>query len=133
MIKLTFNTLEELKQFAMDIVGLPAQETGKTAPAPAAVTTPAVVSAPTPVAAPAPAPASVPTPASAPVQTPAPAPAPAPSPAKMKQDIQKKAIQLMDAGKQDQLQALLTKYNVPALPSLGDDQLAGFMADLEAM
>ena len=132
MIKLTFNTLEELKQFAKDIVGLPAQETGKAAPTPAVVTTPAIVSAPAPEPAPVPVPVpvSVPTPAPAAASVPA---VPAPSPAKMKQDIQKKAIQLMDAGKQDQLQALLTKYNVPALPSLGDDQLAAFMADLEAM
>lgn len=72
---------------------------------------------------------------------PAPAPEPAPepeslpwdAPAVTRQAVQTKAIALMDAGKQEQLQALLKKYNVPALPSIPEDQLAAFMADLEAV
>jgi len=64
---------------------------------------------------------------------PAPEPAPAPKRTVTRQEIQGKAIALMDAGKQDQLQALLTKYGVPALPSIPEDQLAAFMADLEAV
>ena len=58
---------------------------------------------------------------------------PAPVKSITKQDVQTKAIALMDAGKQAQLQALLAKYNVPALPSLKDDQLAAFYADLEVL
>ena len=68
-------------------------------------------------------------------ELPKPEPAPAPAPARTvtRQEVQAKAIALMDAKKQDQLQALLKKYNVPALPSIPEDQLAAFMADLEAM
>ena len=68
-------------------------------------------------------------PQGAPVQTQAPAAVPAVS----RQDIQKKAIALMDTGKQKELQELLKKYNVPALPSIPDDQLSAFMADLEVL
>ena len=68
---------------------------------------------------------------------PAPAPAlmPAPAPARTvsRQEVQAKAIALMDAGKKTQLQDLLKKYNVPALPSIPEAQLAAFMADMEAM
>jgi len=68
------------------------------------------------------------TPASAPAAT-----AAAPWKAVTRQEVQTKAIALMDAGKQTQLQALLMKYNVPALPSIPEDQLAAFMADLEVL
>ena len=116
MIKLTFNTWEETLEFAKKIVA----EAPKT-----------VVKAPKTVAEAA---APVPTQAPTPAPTPAPAPAAEPAPWKVtKQDVQTKAIQLMDAGRQGALQALLAKYNVPALPSLSDDQLAGFMADMEAL
>lgn len=50
-----------------------------------------------------------------------------------RQDVQAKAIALMDAGKQEMLQALLQKYQVPALPSIPEEQLGAFLADLEAM
>ena len=49
------------------------------------------------------------------------------------QDLQAKAIALMDQGKQEQLKALLQRYSVPALPSLTEGQYSGFMADMEAM
>ena len=72
----------------------------------------------------------------APAQEPAAAAAPA-APATVKtvtkQEVQAKAIALMDAGKQAELQALLKKYGVPALPSIPDDQLAAFYADLEVL
>lgn len=58
---------------------------------------------------------------------------PAPAKTVTRQEVQAKAIALMDAGKQQQLQALLMKYNVPALPSIQDDQLAAFYADLEVL
>ena len=119
MIKIKFDTWEELKEFAKKIVA----EAPKTvAEAPKTVAE---------AATPAPAPAPAPDPAPAP----APEPASAPAPKKVtKQDVQAKAIQLMDAGRQDELQALLAKYNVPALPSLVDEQqLARFMADMEAL
>lgn len=72
----------------------------------------------------------------APAQEPAAAAAPA-APATVravtKQEVQAKAIALMDAGKQAELQALLKKYGVPALPSIPDEQLAAFYADLEVL
>ena len=68
----------------------------------------------------------------APAQEPAAAAAPA-APATVKtvtkQEVQAKAIAQMDAGKQAELQALLKKYGVPALPSIPDDQLAAFYAE----
>lgn len=92
----------------------------------------AAPAAPAPVkAAPAPAPvpvAPVPAAPAAPV-----APAPAPVKKVTYQDLQAKAIALMDQGKQEQLKALLQRYNVPALPSLTEEQYWGFMADMEAM
>lgn len=70
----------------------------------------------------------------APAPTPAaPVPANAAPKAVTRQDVQVKAIALMDAGKQAQLQALLVKYGVPALPALPEDRLADFMADLGAV
>ena len=72
----------------------------------------------------------------APAQDPAAAAVPA-APATVKtvtkQEVQAKAIAQMDAGKQAELQALLKKYGVPALPSIPDDQLAAFYADLEVL
>ena len=72
----------------------------------------------------------------APAQEPAKAAVPA-APATVKtvtkQEVQAKAIAQMDAGKQAELQALLKKYGVPALPSVPDDQLAAFYADLEVL
>ena len=93
---------------------------------------PDTMAAPEPVKEPDPVPAA---PAPAPVAAAALAPAPAAKPdiPKLKQEVQTKAIALMDLGKQDQLQALLKKYSVPALPMLADDQLAPFMADMEAL
>ena len=65
---------------------------------------------------------------------PDPAPAPAPGPASVTlQDVTTKAVQLIDAGRQGDLQALLAKYGVPALPSLPAEKLGEFMKDLEAL
>ena len=127
MIKITFNNWEEVIEFAQDLVKrMSASAALDQAPAAKAPKAPKAQKP----AAPTPEPASAPTPA----PTPAPAPAAEPAPWKVtKQDVQTKAIQLMDAGRQGELQALLAKYNVPALPSLSDDQLAGFMADMEAL
>lgn len=123
MIKITFNNWEEVIEFAQDLVKrMSASAAPDQAPAAKA---PKAPKAQKPAA---------PTPEPAPAPTPAPAPAAEPAPWKVtKQDVQTKAIQLMDAGRQGELQALLAKYNVPALPSLSDDQLAGFMADMEAL
>ena len=123
MIKITFNNWEEVIEFAQDLVKrMSASAAPDQAPAAKA---PKAPKAQKPAA---------PTPEPAPAPTPAPVPAAEPAPWKVtKQDVQTKAIQLMDAGRQGELQALLAKYNVPALPSLSDDQLAGFMADMDAL
>lgn len=124
MIKVTCNTWEELVEFAKKIVGEEAP--APAAKAPKAKAQKAAAPAPTETLAPDPAPA-------------APQPEPeAAAPAKKAvtfPDVQARAIALMDAGKQAQLQALLAKYNVPALPGLKDDQqkLEEFMADMEAL
>ena len=113
-IVVTLDSTEELKRF-LETMG------SETTPAPKKKTK-EKDTAPTPEPEPAPAPAPAPA-----------APVPAAAPAVTRQAVQTKAIALMDAGKQEQLQALLKKYNVPALPSIPEDQLAAFMADLEAV
>ena len=78
-------------------------------------------------------PAAEPAAASVAASMPEPVSGPAEAPAVTRQAVQAKAIALMDEKKQDALQALLKKYGVPALPLIPDNQLAAFMADLEAI
>lgn len=60
--------------------------------------------------------------------------APAPEPKKVTMEmITEKAIKLMDAGRQADLQALLGRYGVIGLPSLQEDKWAEFYAQLEVM
>lgn len=120
-ITITLNSEEELMAF-MDKYLAPAAAPAPAAPAPVKAAPAAPAQAP---AAPTPVPVA---PAPAPV-----APAPAPVKKVTYQDLQAKAIALMDQGKQEQLKALLQRYNVPALPSLTEEQYWGFMADMEAM
>ena len=93
---------------------------------------------PAPVAVPAPAPAPVPTPAAPPV-TPAPtAAAPAPAvpvtaPTYTLDQIAKAGASLVDAGKMEQLLALLTKYGVQAVTQLTPDQYGAFATELRAL
>lgn len=90
--------------------------------------------APAPVAAPAPAP----TPAAPPV-TPmptaaAPAPAvPVTAPTYTLDQIAKAGANLVDAGKMEQLLALLTKYGVQAVTQLTPDQYGAFATELRAL
>ena len=94
--------------------------------------------APAPVAAPAPAPAPAPTPAAPPV-TPmptaaAPAPAvPVTAPTYTLDQIAKAGANLVDAGKMEQLLALLTKYGVQAVTQLTPDQYGAFATELRAL
>ena len=89
---------------------------------------------PAPVAAPAPAP----TPAAPPV-TPmptaaAPAPAvPVTAPTYTLDQIAKAGANLVDAGKMEQLLALLTKYGVQAVTQLTPDQYGAFATELRAL
>ena len=98
----------------------------------------ASVPTPAPVAAPAPAPAPAPTPAAPPV-TPiptaaAPAPAvPVTAPTYTLDQIAKAGANLVDAGKMEQLLALLTKYGVQAVTQLTPDQYGAFATELRAL
>ena len=121
-ITVIFENTEECRRFLLDPDYIRTKEgvTAQTA-APAAPAEPAPVNTAPAPAMPAPAPAM-------------PAPAPAPAAKKVtRTDVQAKAIALMDAGKQTELQALLQKYGVPALPSVPEDKLAAFLADMEAI
>ena len=88
--------------------------------------------------APASAPAPAPTPAAPPV-TPmptaaAPAPAvPVTAPTYTLDQIAKAGANLVDAGKMEQLLALLTKYGVQAVTQLTPDQYGAFAAELRAL
>lgn len=98
----------------------------------------ASVPTPAPVAAPAPAPAPAPTPA-APLVTPmptaaVPAPAvPVTAPTYTLDQIAKAGANLVDAGKMEQLLALLTKYGVQAVTQLTPDQYGAFATELRAL
>lgn len=108
--------------------------------APVAPTPVQTAPTPAPVAAPAPAPtpAPVPTPAAPPV-TPVPtAAAPAPAvpvtaPTYTLDQIAKAGANLVDAGKMEQLLALLTKYGVQAVTQLTPDQYGAFATELRAL
>ena len=103
--------------------------------APAPVQT---VPTPAPVAAPASAPAPTPTPAAPPV-TPmptaaAPAPAvPVTAPTYTLDQIAKAGASLVDAGKMEQLLALLAKYGVQAVTQLQPDQYGVFATELRTL
>lgn len=68
-----------------------------------------------------------------PASAPDPKPEPAPAPQVTMAQVTEKAISLMDAGKQTQLQTLLAKYGVMGLPQLPEEKLAEFYADLEVL
>lgn len=109
--------------------------TGNAPVAPAPVQT---APTPAPVAAPAPAPAPAPTPAAPPVTpmptTAAPAPAvPVTAPTYTLDQIAKAGANLVDAGKMEQLLALLTKYGVQAVTQLTPDQYGAFATELCAL
>lgn len=101
-------------------------------------TAPTPTPTPAPVAAPAPAPAPAPTPAAPPVTpmptTAAPAPAvPVTAPTYTLDQIAKAGANLVDAGKMEQLLALLTKYGVQAVTQLTPDQYGAFATELRAL
>lgn len=87
---------------------------------------------PAPVAAPAPAPAPAPTPAAPPV-TPMPTAVPVTAPTYTLDQIAKAGANLVDAGKMEQLLALLTKYGVQAVTQLTPDQYGAFATELRAL
>ena len=86
--------------------------------------------APAPVqTAPTPAPVAAP----APVPTPAAPPVPVTAPTYTLDQIAKAGANLVDAGKMEQLLALLTKYGVQAVTQLTPDQYGAFATELRAL
>ncbi len=98
-------------------------------PAPAA--SPVPIQAPAPAASPAPAQAPVASPAPVPTQTQAPAPTSAPH--YTIDQLATAGAALIDAGKMNELLALLTKYNVQAITQLQPAQYAAMAAELRAL
>jgi len=104
---------------------------------PAAPATPAPVPVQT-APAPAPAPVAAPVPAAPPVAPMPTAAAPTPAvpvtaPTYTLDQIAKAGANLVDAGKMEQLLALLTKYGVQAVTQLTPDQYGAFATELRAL
>ena len=121
MIRIECNTWEELVEICQKITGVTVVEAPEAKVSMLEPVQPAVAKAPETVAK---APETVAT---------ALASVPVSEKKVTRQEVQAKAIALMDAKKQEQLQALLQKYGVPALPSIPEERLAAFMADMEAI
>lgn len=78
--------------------------------------------------------APTPAPVAAPASAPAPAPAvPVTAPTYTLDQIAKAGANLVDAGKMEQLLALLTKYGVQAVTQLTPDQYGAFATELRAL
>ena len=113
-MRLEFNSIEELKDFATNVLGL-----GQAAPIPAP-TVPAAPVAPAPTV---------------PVAPVAPAPTvAAPTTAKTysRDDIVNASIPLLDTHLAE-LQALMSKYNIATIQDLPESSFATFAADLRAL
>lgn len=109
-----------------------------TSTAPAAPAVPTTPVAPAPTAAPtappeASAPAAVPTAISAAPTAPAAPSVPVTAPTYTLDQIAKAGASLVDAGKMEQLLAMLTKYGVQAVTQLTPDQYGAFATELRAL
>lgn len=133
-ITATFESIEEIKAFAGLFSGqadVPAQ-----AAVPTASAAPTLAAAPsTPVAPTAPMYTPAPT---APVQSPAPAApvqaaVPTSTPQYKLDDLATAAMTLMDSGRQADLQGLLARFGVEALPALPPAQYGAFATALREM
>lgn len=105
-MKLEFNSVEELKDFATNVLRL-----GQAAAAPAA---PAAPTAPTAPAAP------------------APVAAPTAEISYTRDELIKAAMPLVDSRLSD-LQALMSKYNIATINDLQESQFGAFAADVRAL
>lgn len=144
-INVTFQDFREMEEFCKSIVGAGEKKVELATPVPAAV--PALkVSVPIQsesmlsqsVAAPAQpivtqqpavAPASTPSPSQAPVQTAVPTTAQSYS----ADDLARAAMTLMDAGRMNDLQALLAQFGINSLPELPESQRGAFATALRGM
>jgi|GEM_PF-4490141 hypothetical protein len=114
-MKLEFNSIEELKDFATNVLGL--------------VQAAAPISAPTVPAAPV---APAPTVPAAPAAPAAPVAAPTAAKTYTRDDIVNASIPLLDTHLAD-LQALMNKYGIATIQDLQENSFAAFAADLRAL
>ena len=87
---------------------------------------------PTPVPAPA-VPVTAPAPVAAPTPAPAAAPVPVTAPTYSLEQLARAGASLVDAGKMEQLLALLAKYSVQAVTQLQPDQFGVFATELRSL
>lgn len=151
MITLEFKDFNEMVAFAQQLLKGQALAEEKTTSAPVTVPDPlpapvhtaapvqqmpaAPIQQPVPPAAPTapiqqPVPSAVPT---APVQQPVPPVVPTTAPSYTLDDLARAAMTLMDAGRQAELQQLLTRFGVEALPSIPQAQYGAFATALRGM
>mgnify|MGYP006911652631 CR=1 FL=1 len=134
-INVTFESMEEMKAFCRAITGDMAEK-----PQPFSKNTASVPvnNAPNPaqyLQAPV-QPAVTQQPAAAPVQTPvqeAPAAVPTTTQTYRQDDLARAAMTLMDAGRMNDLQALLAQFGVASLPELPESQRGAFATALRGM
>lgn len=107
-MKLEFNSIEELKDFASNVLGL-----GQAAAAPVASTVPTAPAAPAPVAVPV-------------------AVAPTAEKTYTRDELIKAAMPLIDTRLSD-LQALMSKYSIATMNDLQESQFGAFAADVRAL
>lgn len=149
-ISVTFQDFKEMEEFCRGIVGAGEKKVEPATPVPTdvaaltisvpvqsesalsqAATTPAQPWAVPPIVTqqPAVAPASTPSPAQAPVQTVVPTTAQSYS----ADDLARAAMTLMDAGRVNDLQALLAQFGINSLPELPESQRGAFATALRGM
>ena len=148
-INVVFEDFEEMQMFAAKLLGedkaQPAPEVAETQPVTAAqpvqMNAPVQVTQPVPIVPPVP--AVQPMPVAAPVQptpvvTPVPAvtppqPVPTAAPTYTLDDLARAAMTLMDAGRQVELQQLLARFGVEALPQLPQAHYGAFATELRGL
>ena len=145
MITVEFKNLEEMKDFARELLDVnrekaaPVQDITVPPVMPAPPTAPVqpTSAATAPITAPAMAPTQPVTPAvpvTASVQQPsATAPVPTSTPGYVLDDLARAAITLMDSGRQNDLVNLLAQFGVDSLPALPKEQYGAFATALRGM
>lgn len=150
-ISVTFQDFKEMEEFCRGIVGagekkvepatpvptdvaaltisVPVQSESALSQAAAAPAQPIVTRQPIVTQQPAVAPASTPSPSQAPVQTAVPTTAQSYS----ADDLARAAMTLMDAGRMNDLQALLAQFGITSLPELPESQRGAFATALRGM
>ena len=144
-INVTFQDFREMEEFCKSIVGAGEKKVEPTTLVPAAVPalkvsvpiqsesvlSQAIAAPAQPIVTqqPAVAPASTPSPSQAPVQTAVPTTAQSYS----ADDLARAAMTLMDAGRMNDLQALLAQFGINSLPELPESQRGAFATALRGM